>query len=72
MSNQFRLKPQGQWNTKSRAEKLAAVLYPNLTDAQTQATMAALARNEGKKSPTQGRIDAEKARMEQQQTKRSK
>jgi hypothetical protein len=58
------------WHSKPRIERLAAVMYPHLTDAATQREMAQLAANEQKKSPMQGRLDAEKARREQSRTKR--
>jgi hypothetical protein len=51
MTNQFRLKPEGDWHSKSRNEKLAAVMYPTLVDVQTAREMTQLARNEGKRSP---------------------
>jgi hypothetical protein len=58
------------WHNQPRIGRLAAVMYPHLTDAATQREMAQLAANEQKKSPTQGRIDAERARREQARTKR--
>jgi hypothetical protein len=36
------------------------LLYPHLTDAETQRDMAEIARGEGKKSPMQGQADAER------------
>jgi hypothetical protein len=57
------------WHSRSRIERLAAVMYPHLTDAATQREMAQLAANERKKSPTQGRIDANRVKREQSRTK---
>jgi hypothetical protein len=58
------------WHSLPRQSRLAAVLYPHLTDAETQRDMAAIARGEGKKSPMQGQADAERARVEQQNPNR--
>jgi hypothetical protein len=41
------------WHRRSRSQKLAAVLYPNLTDADTRRQMQTLSNNEGKRSPQQ-------------------
>jgi hypothetical protein len=57
------------WWSLPRQSRLAAVLYPHLTDAETQRDMAEIARGENKKSPLQGRVDAETARLEQQNPK---
>jgi hypothetical protein len=57
------------WHSLPRQSRLAAVLYPHLTDAETQRDMAALARNERKKSPMQGQADAERGRLDQQNPK---
>jgi len=51
------------WDHRDRMSKLAQVMYPNLSDRETQREMAQLSANQGKKSPMQGRIDAEKARL---------
>jgi hypothetical protein len=51
MSNQWKLKLGGGWHQRPRAERLAAVMYPDLTDAETQREMAQLARNEGRRPP---------------------
>ena len=51
------------WHSLPRQSRLAAVMYPHLSDGETQRDIAELARNEGKKSPMQ-------ARMEQEQPKR--
>jgi hypothetical protein len=59
------------WHSVPRQSRLAAVMYPNLTSAENQRDMAAFARNEGKKSPMQGKIDAEQAQRAKQQTKPS-
>jgi len=58
------------WHTLPRMGRLARVMYPNLAEPQHQREMAQLAANEFKKSPMQGRIDAQKARLEQARTKR--
>jgi hypothetical protein len=55
------------WHSLPRQSRLAAVLYPHLTDAETQRDMANIARGENKKSPMQGRVDAENARRQQEQ-----
>jgi hypothetical protein len=44
------------WEDKSRGEKLAAVLYPNLTSESTRAEMAERAKSERKRAPTAGKL----------------
>jgi hypothetical protein len=39
------------WQRKSRLEKLASVMYPNLATEGTRKQMAELARGEGKRAP---------------------
>ena len=47
-----KLKPdQSDWFKRPRMSRLAAVMYPHLTDQNTRDQMAALAKNEGKKPP---------------------
>jgi len=41
------------WMKRPRESKLANVLYPNLSDAETQKEVSEIARSEGKKSPLQ-------------------
>ena len=41
------------WHDLSRHSRLARVMYPHLTDPESQRDMAQLSRNEGKKSPLQ-------------------
>jgi hypothetical protein len=48
------------WFELPRQSRLAHVMYPHLSDGETQRDIAELARGEGKKSPMQ-------ARNEQQQ-----
>jgi hypothetical protein len=62
MTDQWRLKPQGDWHQKPRAERLANVLYPNLvTDADTRASMLRLAAVEGKQSELGKRMQGGKS-----------
>jgi hypothetical protein len=61
----MKLKSSVDWHSLPRQSRLAAVMFPNLADAETQRDMAQLARNEGKKNPMQGRVDAEQARRKQ-------
>jgi hypothetical protein len=42
---------QSDWFKRPRMSRLAAVMYPHLTDQNTRDQMAALAKNEGKKPP---------------------
>jgi hypothetical protein len=51
------------WHELPRSSRLARVLYPHLTDAETQREVAALARNEGKKSPLQARIEQQQPKQ---------
>jgi hypothetical protein len=59
-----------QWHDIPREGRLARVMYPNLAEPSMQRQMAQLAANEQKKSPMQGRIDAQNAQREQSRTKR--
>jgi hypothetical protein len=56
--NPWKLRPAGEWDQRSRTEKLGAVLYPHLTDAATQAQMLKLAAVEGKEGQLAKRINA--------------
>jgi hypothetical protein len=57
------------WHDLPREGRLARCMYPNLAEPQFQREMDELARAEGKRSPLQGRIDAERARKAQARTK---
>jgi hypothetical protein len=48
---------QRKWDQLSREEKLASVAWPHLCSKEIQLEMAALAKNEHKKSPLQGRLE---------------
>jgi hypothetical protein len=51
-----------EWSRRDRFSKLASVLYPNLTSQTTRAEMAALAKNELKRSPQAGALLDDNAR----------
>jgi hypothetical protein len=56
--NPWKLKPAGQWHSRSRTERLGHVLYPHLSDAATQAEMIKLAALEGKQGGLVKRIQS--------------
>jgi hypothetical protein len=41
------------WHKRTRSQKLAAVMYPNLVSEDTRRQMQALSNNERKRSPQQ-------------------
>jgi hypothetical protein len=47
------------WHELPRQTRLAHVMFPNLSDAETQRDLAELSRNEGKKSPLQAHMERE-------------
>jgi hypothetical protein len=44
----FKLKPQGDWHSRPRTERLGNILYAHLSDPETKATMGRIAGLEGK------------------------
>jgi hypothetical protein len=51
------------WHGRSRAERLASVLYPGQTDEKVQAEMKALAANERKRAPAQQALLSDRDRQ---------
>jgi hypothetical protein len=64
-----KMKPEG-WDQLSRSSKLAAVMWPDLAPKHIQAEMKSISWLEGKTDPLSGKLRAEQARRQQQQTKR--
>ena len=56
----WKLKPAGQWHDRPRTERLGHVLYAHLSDPQTQKTMLALAKLEGKQNGLAARMNVRK------------
>jgi hypothetical protein len=52
------------WHSLPRQSRLAGVMYPHLSDGETQRDIAELAMNEGKKSPLQARMEQEKPKQQ--------
>jgi hypothetical protein len=53
----MRMKPE-KWHDRPRLERLAHVMYPHLSDPETQRQMMETAAVEGKQAGMQRRIDA--------------
>jgi hypothetical protein len=51
------------WHSLPRQSRLAAVMYPHLSDGETQRDIAELAMNEGKKSPMQAHREQEQPKQ---------
>jgi hypothetical protein len=64
-----KLKPEG-WDQLPRQSKLAACLWPDLVPKHIQDEMKSISWSEGKTDPLSGKVRAEQARRQQQQTKR--
>ena len=52
----------GDWHSRKRIEKLAAIAYPGLTTESTRKQMAALAANERKRPPTAAPLLSDRTR----------
>ena len=51
------------WHSLPRQSRLAAVMYPHLTDGETQRDMAYWAKSDNKKSPMQARLEQEQPKQ---------